>query len=341
MQGMLPSTSAPAPAPPARGVVNSVAYREGVRLAGLEIEAIPAALADPELFVWLGLYEPDEPLLERVQAVFGLHDLAVEDAHRAHQRPKLERYGESVFLVLRTAHFVDGTDRLAFGETHVFAGPRYVVTVRHGSIKSHVGLRERCEASAANLALGPGFVLYSLIDFVVDQYFPIVEELENRFEAIETDVFDGRAERETTESIYDLRRDLLYLKRAVFPLLDVFQRLERLEDALVPEAIRLYIRDVHDHLVRIHEMIDGLREMSGSALDAHLSLLSIAQSDETKRLASWAAIIAVPTMVAGIYGMNFRHMPELESPLGYPVVVGAMALVCLVLYRQFKKSGWL
>ncbi len=347
MAGMSSLESTPAEAGPAtatpqpRGIVNAVAYRGGVRTAVLEIEAIPAALADPGLFVWLGLYEPDEPLLERVQAAFGLHDLAVEDAHRAHQRPKLERYGDSVFLVLRTAHFVEGSERLAFGETHVFAGPRYVVTVRHGSLKSHVGLRERCEASAASLALGTGYVLYSLLDFVVDQYFPILEELENRFEAIETDVFDGIAERQTTESIYDLRRDLLYLKRAVFPLLDVCQRLERLEDALVPEAIRVYVRDVHDHLVRIQEMIDGLREMSGSALDAHLSLLSIAQSDETKRLASWAAIIAVPTMVAGIYGMNFRHMPELESRLGYPLVVGGMLLTCLILYRQFKKSGWL
>ncbi len=340
MTAVIPPASAPA-SEPERGVVNAIAYRQGVRVAALEIEAIPAALADPELFVWVGLFEPDEALLRRVQGALGLHDLAVEDAHRAHQRPKLERYGDSVFLVLRTAQFVGGSERLAFGETHVFAGPRYVVTVRHGSLKSHVALRGVCEARPESLALGPGFVLYALLDFVVDQFFPILEEVDDQFEAIETDVFDGRAERETTEKIYDLRRDLLYLKRAVHPLLDVCLRLERLEAALMPEAIRPYILDVQDHLLRLQESIDGLREMAGSALDAHLSLLSIAQSDQTKQLAGWAAIIAVPTMVAGIYGMNFRHMPELDSPLGYPTVVAGMLVVCLFLYRQFKKSGWL
>ncbi len=324
-----------------RGIVNSVAYRSGRRVAALAIEEIPAMLADPEVFVWLGLFEPDAALLERVQAAFGLHDLAVEDAQRAHQRPKLERYGDSLFMVLRTAQFVGGSERLAFGETHVFAGPRYVVTVRHGSLKSHVDLRARCEEAPENLALGTGYVLYALLDFVTDQYFPIFEELEEQFERIETDVFDGISERETTEHIYDLRRDLLHLRRAVHPLLDIGQRLERLEGPLMPEEIRVYIRDVHDHLLRIHEMLDGLSEMAGSALEAHLSLLSIAQSDQTKRLAAWAAIIAVPTMVAGIYGMNFKHMPELESQVGYPAVVGGMALVCLVLYRQFKQSGWL
>ena len=333
-----PESAAPAPA---RGVVNSVVYRHGRRAATLGLDEVPAALADPDAFVWIGLFEPDEELLARVQAALGLHDLAIEDAHRAHQRPKLEHYGDSVFVVLRTARLVGGSERLAFGETHVFAGPRYVVTVRHGSLRSHVDLRSACEAKPESLALGTGYVLYALLDFVVDQYFPILDELDDQFEAIETDVFDGRAERVTTERIYDLRRDLLYLKRAVHPLVDVCLRLERLEAALMPERIRPYIRDVQDHLLRVQESLDGLREMSASALDAHLSLLSIAQSDETKRLASWAAIIAVPTMVAGIYGMNFRFMPELESPIGYPVAVGAMALVCLVLYRQFKKSGWL
>lgn len=340
MSDVIPPTPPAAPSS-GRGVVNSVAYRRGVRVGTVAIEEVPALLADPDGFVWIGLYEPDEELLERVQAAFGLHDLAVEDAHRAHQRPKLERYGDSVFVVLRTAQFVGENGQLEFGETHVFAGPGYVVTVRHGSLRSHVGLRGACEAKPESLALGPGFVLYSLLDFVVDQYFPIVEALEDRFEAIETDVFDGRVERETTEKLYDLRRDLLWLRRAVHPLLDVCQRLEKLEDRLMPEPVRPYVMDVYDHLMRVHESIDGLREMSASALDAHLSLLSIAQSDETKRLAGWAAIIAVPTMVAGIYGMNFRHMPELESRWGYPGVVAAMAALCLVLYWRFKKSGWL
>ena len=327
--------------PDVHGIINSVAYKDGQRLATLGIEEIPKALEDPGVFVWLGLYEPDEALLERVQEAFGLHDLAVEDAHRAHQRPKLERYGDSFFMVLRTAQFVGGSERLEFGETHVFVGRRYVVTVRHGSRKAHVGVRDRCEAEPESLTLGTGYVLYKLLDFVVDQYFPIVEELETQYDRIETDIFDGRSERETTKRIYDLRSDLVYLKRAVHPLIEICQRIEKLEGSFVPEEIRVYVRDVHDHVLRIHEMLDDLREMSASALEAHLSLLSIAQSDETKRLAAWAAIIAVPTMVAGIYGMNFEDMPELHWVWGYPVVLSGMAIACLMLYRAFKKSGWL
>ncbi|MGE0640583.1 MAG: magnesium/cobalt transporter CorA [Thermoanaerobaculia bacterium] len=328
-------------AAPTSGIINCIAYREGRRVRALEIEEIAAALEDPEVFVWIGLYEPDEALLERVQGAFELHDLAIEDAHRAHQRPKLDRYGDSLFLVLRTAQFEGEGTRLEFGETHVFAGRRYVVTVRHGSRKAHLGVRDRCEAEPGDLALGPGYVLYSLLDFVVDQYFPILEQLEDQFERIEVDVFDGQSERETTKRIYDLRSDLVYLKRAVFPLIDVCQRLERLEGPLMPEEIRVYVHDVQDHLLKMHEMLENLREMSASALEAHFSLLTIAQGDETRRLASWAAIIAVPTMVAGIYGMNFRFMPELGWRLGYPFVLGGMALLCLLLYRAFKRSGWL
>jgi len=323
------------------GVIDCAAYRAGVRVATLAIAEISTVLEDPSVFVWLGLYEPDEALLDEVQAAFNLHDLAVEDAHRAHQRPKLDRYGDALFIVLRTAQFAGGPEQLEFGETHLFVGPHYVVTVRHGSLKSHVGLRERCEIESDRLALGPGYVLYALLDFVVDQFFPIVEELEEQFDRIETDVFDGDSSRETTAEIYEFSRKLQSLRRAVFPLLDVLQRLERFEGPPLPESMQVYFRDVHDHLLRIQEMLEGLREMTRSALAAHLSLLSVAQSDETKRLAAWAAIIAVPTMVAGIYGMNFRFMPELTWRFGYPLVVGTMALVCLVLYRQFKQSGWL
>ncbi len=327
--------------PEKRGVIDCASYRGGVRLATLSFGEIPAALADPSVFVWLGLYEPDEALLDEVQSVFSLHDLAVEDAHRAHQRPKLDRYGDSLFIVLRTAHFVGDPQQLEFGETHIFVGPRYVVTVRHGSLRSHVGLRGRCESERDHLALGPGYVLYALLDFIVDQFFPIVEELEEQFDRIELDVFDGDSSRQTTAEIYDFSRRLQTLRRAVYPLIDVLQRLERFEGPPLPESMQVYFRDVHDHLLRIQEMLEGLREMTRSALEAHLSLLSVAQSDETKRLAAWAAIIAVPTMVAGIYGMNFRFMPELTWKLGYPLILASMALACMVLYRQFKKSRWL
>jgi len=341
---MVPSNGTPAndePPSGGRGIVNCVAYSGGVRIATPEVEEIPRFLSRPETFVWLGLYEPDEALLERVQAVLGLHDLAIEDAHRAHQRPKLERYGDSLFLVLRTARFDDAGERLDFGETHVFVGERYFVTVRHGSYKSHLGVRARCEAEPKALALGPAYVLHSLLDFVVDQYFPILEKLEDRFEGIEEDVFDGRSERRTTERLYDLRSDLVALRRAFSPLVEITGRLEKFEGTLVPEGIRIYLRDVHDHALRIHEMLEGLRELSISALEAHLSLLSISQSEDGRKLAAWAAIIAVPTMLAGIYGMNFHHMPELDWRFGYPTVIALMAGACGLLYRQFKKIGWL
>ncbi|MCB9378317.1 MAG: magnesium/cobalt transporter CorA [Holophagales bacterium] len=329
------------PEPPEHGIVNSIAYKDGRRVATVEIEEIPAALADPGVFAWVGLYEPDEELLERVQNVLGLHDLAIEDAHQAHQRPKLERYGDSLFLVLRTARFDDSGERIEFGETHVFVGARYFVTVRHGSYRSHLGVRARCEAEPDALALGPACVLHSLLDFVVDQYFPILEELEDRFESIEEDVFDGHSERRTTERLYELRSDLVSLRRAISPLVEITGRLERFESALVPEGIRVYLRDVHDHALRIHEMLEGLRELSISALEAHLSLLSISQSEDTRKLAAWAAIIAVPTMLAGIYGMNFHQMPELDWRFGYPAVLALMGGACGLLYRQFKKIGWL
>ncbi|MEO8277016.1 MAG: magnesium/cobalt transporter CorA [Thermoanaerobaculia bacterium] len=328
----------PATAP---GVIDCASYRNGARVATLTLDEIPAALTDPSLFVWLGLYEPDEALLDRIQLAFGLHDLAIEDAHRAHQRPKVERYGDSLFVVLRTAQFAGDPQELAFGETHLFLGPQYVVTVRHGSLRSHIGLRGRCEIEPEHLALGPGYVLYAVLDFVVDRFFPILEELEDQFDRIETDVFDGDSSRETTAELYHFSRKLLSLRRAVVPLLDVVLRLERLEGPPLPESMQVYFRDVHDHLLRCQEQLDELREMTRAALEAHLSLLSVAQSDETKRLAAWAAIIAVPTMVAGIYGMNFKFMPELTWRFGYPVVVGSMVAACVILFRRFKRTGWL
>jgi magnesium transporter len=325
---------------PKPGIINAVAYRGGRRDRVLTVEQVPAALADPELFVWVGLYEPDEQLLVQVQEAFQLHELAVEDAHRAHQRPKLERYGDSHFLVLRTVH-LNEEGCLQFGETHVFIGERFLVTVRHGSYRSHVGVRARCEAEPENLKRGVPFVLYALLDFVVDQYFPVLEELEDRFALLEEDVFDGHLERQTTERLYGLRRDIVGLRRALEPLLDVCRRLEQRTIGCMPEDLKPYYRDVHDHVLRLLERLGSLGELARSALEAHLSLLSISQAEDTRKLAAWAAIIAVPTMVAGIYGMNFEHMPELRWHLGYPVVLLTMAVACLLLYRAFKRSGWL
>jgi magnesium transporter len=291
--------------------------------------------------VWVGLFEPDDEMLAEMQQEFSLHDLAVEDAARAHQRPKLERYGDSIFVVLRTAHLDPATGGIDYGETHLFVGANYIVSVRHGGSLPYTEVRTRCEASPALLAKGPGFVLYALMDFIVDQYFPLVDSFEDKLAALEDNIFSQTLTRETTERIYQLKRDLLEVKRAVVPLVDMCNRLVRADVALIPDDARVYFRDVYDHAIRINEMIDTLRELLTTALEANLSLISVSQNEAMKRLAAWAAIIAVPTMIAGVYGMNFKFMPELEWSWGYPVTMTVMAAVCGFLYYRLKRAGWL
>lgn len=324
------------------GVVKCAAYAAGHRVAEIPIEEVSEVLNHLDRFVWIGLHEPDEELLRQVQHEFGLHDLAIEDAHRAHQRPKLELYGESLFVVLRTANHRRADGAIEFGETHVFVGPRYVVSVRHGPSLPYTDVRARCEAVPALLAKGPGFVLYALMDFIVDQYFPVVEALEESLDRLEDEIFGTpRPRRETAERIYRLKHDLVDVKRAVSPLVDVCNRLMRFDLPLIADDTRLYYRDVYDHVVRINEMVDGLRELLTTALEANLSMVTVAQNDDMKRLAGWAAIIAVPTMIAGVYGMNFRFMPELEWSLGYPIVMVVMLGLCGFLYYRFRQAGWL
>lgn len=323
------------------GVVNCAAYAGGRRVADVEVKHIREVLKQEDRFIWIGLHEPSEELLRQVQQEFGLHDLAVEDAHSAHQRPKLERYGDSLFVVLRTAQMQDEQERIHFGETHIFVGPRYIVSVRHGSMLSYTAVRSRCEATPQLLCLGPGFALYALMDFIVDQYFPIVNVLEDDLEALEEAVFNGAATRETTMRIHALKRNLLEIKRAVSPLVDVCNRLMRFDFELIPENSRPYFRDVYDHVIRINEMVDITRELLGSTLEANFSLISVAQNEVMKKLGGWVLILAVPTMIAGIYGMNFEFMPELTLPLGYPLVIGGMLVICSALYIYLKRSGWL
>ena len=323
-------------------VINSAAYCDGVRVADVPVPDLADAWRHSDRFLWVGLYEPDERLLQHIKEAFGLHELAIEDAHKAHQRPKLDSYGDSIFVVLRTARLADGSEhRIEFGETHVFVGPRYVVTVRHGSLTSHVGLRTRCEAAPERLAKGAGYVLYSLMDFIVDQYFPVLDALEQELDELEEEIFSGKFIRGVTARIYHLRRDLLSLKQAVTPLIDISSQLMRSDSKLIPPEARPYYQDIHDHVIRIADMIDELQQLSQTALDANLALISVRQNDDTKRLAAWAAILAVPTMIAGIYGMNFKHMPEINSIYGYPIVMAVMLLVCGGLYRWFRKAGWL
>jgi magnesium transporter len=324
-----------------KGLVKSVAYADGLRVGEVEIQDISEVLKLSGRFVWVGLHEPDDELLAEIQKEFSLHDLAVEDAARAHQRPKLERYGDSIFVVLRTAHVDPTTGEIDFGETHLFVGSNYIVSVRHGGSLPYDEVRARCEANPELMAKGPGYVLYSLIDFIVDQYFPLVDTFEDKLAALEDDIFGQTFTRDTTQRIYRLKRDLLEVKRAVAPLVDMCNRLVRADFTLIPDDARVYFRDVYDHAIRINEMVDTLRELLTTALEANLSLISVSQNEAMKRLAGWAAIVAVPTMIAGIYGMNFKFMPELDWYLGYPLAMAIMVGACGFLYYKFKRSGWL
>ncbi len=322
-------------------VINCVAYAEGRRVGEVEIEEISEVIKRPDRFVWIGLHEPGEELLKQMQQQFGLHDLAVEDAHRAHQRPKIELYEDSLFIVLRTAQLNAAERHIEFGETHIFVGEHYLLSVRHGSSRSYRDVRSRCENTPRLLAKGSGFALYALMDSIVDQFFPVVDGLEQELQALEEKIFNDTFSRETTAEIYQLKRELLEVKRAVSPLIDICNRLVRFDLELIPEGTRPYFRDVYDHVVRINEMVDMLRELLTTALEANFSLISINQNDVTKRFAGWAAIIAVPTAIAGLYGMNFDWMPELRWQYGYPVVLLITIVSCVILYAHFKRSGWL
>ncbi|HSD10080.1 MAG TPA: magnesium/cobalt transporter CorA [Candidatus Binatia bacterium] len=323
-------------------IVNCVSYADGKRMGPVELEDISEILRFEGQFIWIGLHEPDEDLLRKIQEEFGLHDLAVEDAHRAHQRPKIEEYGDSLFVVLRTAQTLPGSGEVAFGETHVFLGPRYVVTVRHGASLSYAAVRQRCETAPDLLRQGPGFVLYAIMDFVVDQYFPIIDELEEELGKLEEQIFDAAQRgRENTESVYRLKQEILAVKRAIVPLIDVCNRLVRFDRMLIRPETRLYFRDVYDHVVRINETIDSLRELLTGALESNLALIGIRQNETMQRLASYAALVAVPTLIAGVYGMNFKFMPELDWKLGYPMSLGLMVGICGYLVYRFRKAGWL
>ncbi len=320
-------------------VMACAGYENGHRVADLNINQSGTFAKGPGRFVWIGLYEPSEDLLKIVQQQFGLHDLAVEDALRAHQRPKIEVFDETLFMVLRTAQIIE--EKIEFGETYIFVGRGYVITVRHGASSSYKEVRDRSEHAPQFLKHGEDFVLYAIMDFVVDNYMPIVDAVEARVEDIEDSVRTGAVSRETIERIATLRRDLLRLRRAASPLLDVCNRLQRMDLPCIDETIRPYYRDVHDHVIHVNEGIDILRDQLTAAFESNLLLASNRQNEVTRQLAAWAAILAVPTALAGIYGMNFEHMPELKQEWGYPAILCLIGGLCLWLYIRFKRSGWL
>ncbi len=325
---------------PSKTIVNCVAYSQGRRKADVPLSQVHELLKENNQFVWIGLHEPTEEVLEQVQREFGLHDLAVEDAHKAHQRPKVEMYEDSIFVVLRTAQ-VNREHHIEFGETHFFVGANYIVTVRHGASVSYADVRSRCESEPQMLSKGQGFALYAVMDFIVDQYYPVVHQMEMELEAIEDKIFKEKPSRETTEQIYQLKRELLEVKRAVSPLVDVCNRLMRFDMKSISEETRPYFRDVYDHVVRINEMVENTRELLNTALEANFSLISISQNDVSKKFAGWAAIFALPTMVAGFYGMNFKFIPETEWPFGFYAILLLTVGLCVLLYYLFRRSGWL
>ncbi|MFL5001049.1 MAG: magnesium/cobalt transporter CorA [Xanthobacteraceae bacterium] len=333
------AASAAADAANEPGVVDAGVYAGGRRVANTSVEEAGAWSKKPGHVVWIGLFEPSYELLRRVQAQFGLHDLAIEDAEKAHQHPKLEQYGEGLFIVARTAQIVDG--RIAFGETHLFVGRGYVVSVRHGASTSYAAIRQRCESRPKVLSHGEDYILYAILDFIVDNYLPVLETIHAEVDAIEDDVFSSTGGRTDVQRLYMLRRDLLRLRNVAVPLIEVCRRLERTEGTPIDPAMQPLFRDVSDHLVRVEEEIDALREVLAFAFEASLMRGQAQQNAITRKLAAWAAILAVPTAIAGIYGMNFKNMPELEWTYGYFLVIGAILAICVTLYIRFRRTGWI
>jgi magnesium transporter len=321
------------------GVVASAAYAGGRRVAEVPIEEAGEWSRKPGHVVWIGLHEPSLALLRQLQGEFNLHDLAIEDALKAHQRPKLEQYGEALFIVARTAQMVDG--RIAFGETHLFVGRGYVVSVRHGASTSYTPVRERCEASPKALSDGEDFILYAILDFIVDNYLPVIETIHAEVEQIEDGVLAGTSTPLHMRRLYQLRRDLLRLRNAAVPLVEVCRRLEQPGLPGIDASMHPHFRDVSDHIRRVQEEIESLREVLAFAFETSLMTGQAQQTEITRKLAAWAAILAVPTAVAGIYGMNFEVMPELQWKYGYALVVAVIAAVCGWLYWRFRKNGWL
>jgi len=320
-------------------LVSCFAYENGRRIAEINPKDISEYVKRPECFVWVALKDPEAGELEAMQEEFGLHELAVEDAAHGHQRPKVDEYGDSVFAVLHIIEIVDG--QLQVGEVDIFAGPNYILSVRSRAEKGFREVRARCEREPELLKLGSGFVLYALMDAVVDRYFPVIDALETELEKLEASMFGGGSVRTNIEEMYSLRQKLMVLKHAVGPL---YEGVGRLAGGRVPQVCsgtQEYYRDISDHLSRINQSIDALREMVTTALSVNLSLITLQESETTKRLASCAALIAVPTMIAGIYGMNFRHMPELDWQFGYPVAIAIMLIIDAYLYTRFRSAGWL
>jgi magnesium transporter len=320
-------------------LINCVAYRDGRKLGDLGVGEVGAYMAQPDTFVWVALRDPTADELAEMQDAFGLHELAVEDAQHGHQRPKIEEYADSLFAVLHTIEIEGNT--LEKGEVDVFVGPNYVLSVRRASKKGFAEVRARCEREPELLVHGPAYVLYALMDAVVDRYLPVVNALEEQIETIEERIFANQTTRANVEELYDLKQKLMMVKHSAEPLL---QETGKLFGGRVPQictGLQDYFRDISDHLVRLVQWIDGLRETVTTAISVNLTLITMQENEVTKQLASYAALVAIPTLIAGVYGMNFRHMPEISWIFGYPLALFLMVVLDILLYLRFKRANWL
>jgi magnesium transporter len=330
------------------GLVDCAVYRDGRRVGGhLDVIAAVQEVRSGGGFIWIGLYEPDESDLEVLAEQFDLHRLPVEDAIKAHQRPKLERYDHQLFAVLKTVRYcshdelTEDSDIVQTGEVLVFLGSDFIITVRHGSHGGLSDLRARLEDEPELLAHGPSAVLHAVADLVVDNYVEVADQVQDDIDEVEASVFSQRRNRRDVERIYLLKREMLQLKRSITPLAIPLRTLAERPIELIDPQVRKYFRDVEDHLSRVREQVESYDELLSSILQASLAQLSVAENEDMRKITAWAAIIAVPTAIAGIYGMNFHHMPELAWRYSYPVCLLAMAGLCLLLFRGFKRNGWL
>lgn len=320
-------------------LINCTAYQHGRKQADLPISEISSYLHKQDCFVWVALKDATPDEMAQMKAAFGLHELAVEDANHGHQRPKVEEYDDEVFAVMHLVEEQEG--KLAVGEVHTFVGRNYILSVRNRSQQNFLGVRARCEREPKMLVKGPGYVLYALMDAVVDRYFPLIEKLETDLEAMEDRIFTKGAAPTNIRRLYRLKRKVTLLKHAVTPLMEAAGKLH---SGRVPEVCsnsRHYFRDVYDHLTRLNASLDSIRDTIGTAIQVNLSMVTIDQTEVSKRLAAWAGIFAVATALAGIWGMNFSHMPELQWEYGYPAALIAIVLASAVLYWQFKRAKWL
>ncbi|WP_130835819.1 magnesium and cobalt transport protein CorA [[Erwinia] mediterraneensis] len=321
-------------------MINSVVYRHGKRNESIHLEEVRQVINEEKAFLWVGLWQPDADFMHKLQQEFGLHDLAIEDALTAHQRPKIELYGDSLFIVVKTAQLQED-HQIDFGETHFFIGKNFLITVRHGASESYAPSRLRAEENTELLSEGPGYAFYCLLDFIVDHYSQITASLISRIGELEDAMFRTEFNRETVKSVYTLRRQLLELRNAAMPVTEICQQLVRFHEEIIPASLRAYIRDVQDHARHVVTDAEDMRDMLTSAMHVNLALVSVQQNEVGKKLAGWGAILIIPTIIFSMYGMNFEHMPELKGELAYPAVLGVTLVICLGLWRRLKRSKWL